>query len=212
MRPPRSVRARCGRAAATLLVPLVLLGCAARGVTADSPVQAPPGSVAPADTPVPRASEAPQAGRSAPRFVPERIELPDGVEAPVVPVSTVGAELVVPDDVSQVGWWDGSSRVGDPFGSVVVAGHVDSLDGLGLFHRLWSTEVGDEVVLSAEEGRQVYRVSEVRRVPRTDLVDDGEVFDAAGDPRLVLLTCVGVYDASRGGYPENLVVVAEPVR
>lgn len=202
-------REGCGRAAATLLVPLLLLGCAAPEVASQAPGQSPPGPSA--EAPVPRASEAPQAGRTAPRFVPERIGLPGGVEAPVVPVSTVGAELVVPEDVSQVGWWDGSSWVGDPFGSVVVAGHVDSLDGLGLFHRLWSTEVGDEVVLSAEGGRQAYRVSEVRRVPRTDLVDDGEVFDAGGDPRLVLLTCVGAYDAARGGYPENLVVVAQPV-
>jgi hypothetical protein len=33
-----------------------------------------------------------------------------------------------------VGWWDGSSYVGDPFGPTVIAGHVDVLDrGVGFF-------------------------------------------------------------------------------
>ena len=75
-------------------------------------------------TPVPSAREAqPAAGDT--RFVPERIELPGGAYTAVVPVATVGKELVVPEDPTKVGWWDGSSYVGDPYGSTVIAGHVD---------------------------------------------------------------------------------------
>jgi len=51
----------------------------------------------------------------------------------------------------------------------------------------------------------------VREVPRTDLVDDAEVFDIGGPPRLVLITCAGEFRPERGGYSRNLIVVARPV-
>ena len=46
-------------------------------------------------------------------------------------------ELAIPTDVDRAGWWDGSSRIGDPFGGIVVAAHIDSFDqGLGRFAEL----------------------------------------------------------------------------
>lgn len=162
--------------------------------------------------PVATAREAQRADRDPARFVPERIDLPGGASAVVVPVATVGRELVVPEDPGRVGWWDGSSYVGDEYGSTVIAGHVDSLDrGLGFFFRLWNARVGDRVLVSAEDGRQAYAITALRQVPRTDLVDDEEVFAIDGPPRLVLITCAGEYRPERGGYSRNLVVIARPV-
>jgi hypothetical protein len=60
------------------------------------------------------------------RFVPEQLVLPGDARAAVVPAQTVGGQLQVPSDVRHLGWWDGSSEAGDPFGSTVIAGHVDS--------------------------------------------------------------------------------------
>jgi LPXTG-site transpeptidase (sortase) family protein len=175
----------------------------------DGPVAVPLGD--PSPTPVPTAREArPAAGDT--RFVPERIDLPGGAYSAVVPVATVGNELVVPEDPTKVGWWDGSSYVGDPYGSTVIAGHVDVFDrGIGFFFRLWNIKVGERVVLSAGDVRQAYKITTVRQVPRTDLVDDAEVFDIAGPPRLVLITCAGEFRPERGGYSRNLIVVAHPV-
>jgi hypothetical protein len=172
---------------------------------------APPlGAPAPA-TPVATASEARPAASDTPRFIPERIELPGDASAAIVPVATVGRELVVPEDPGRVGWWDGSSYVGDPYGSTVIAGHVDTVDrGLGFFFRLWNIKVGERVVLRAGHLRQAYKITALRQVPRTDLVDDG-VFDIGGPPRLVLITCAGNFRADRGGYSRNLIVVARPV-
>ena len=137
---------------------------------------------------------------------------PGGASASVVPVATVGRELVVPEEPGKVGWWDGSSYVGDDYGSTVIAGHVDTLDqGIGFFFRLWHIEVGERVVLSAGNVRQAYTITTLRQVPRTDLVDDKEVFDIDGPPRLVLITCAGEFRPDRGGYSRNLVVVARPV-
>jgi LPXTG-site transpeptidase (sortase) family protein len=169
------------------------------------------GDVAPT-TPVATAREARRADTDPGRFVPERIALPGGVYAAVVPVATAGRELVIPEDPGKVGWWDGSSYVGDEYGSTVIAGHVDSLDrGIGFFFRLWNARVGERVVLSAGTERQAYRITALRQVPRTDLVDDEEVFAVDGPPRLVLVTCAGEFRTDRGGYSRNLVVIATPV-
>ena len=127
-------------------------------------------------------------------------------------MATVGRELVVPEHPGKVGWWDGSSYVGDEYGSTVIAGHVDTLDrGIGFFFRLWNIEVGERVVLSAGNVRQAYTITALRQVPRTDLVDDEEIFDIDGPPRLVLITCAGEFRPDRGGYSRNLIVIARPV-
>ena len=95
----------------------------------------------------------------------------------------------------------------------MIAGHVDVLDhGLGFFFRLWHAKVGERVVLSAGDRRQAYTITTLREVPRTDLVDDDEVYDISGPPRLVLITCAGEFRPELGGYSRNLVVVARPVR
>jgi LPXTG-site transpeptidase (sortase) family protein len=152
------------------------------------------------------------AASDTPRFIPDRIALPGGVSAAVVPVATERRELVVPEDSGTVGWWDGSSYVGDPYGSTVIAGHVDTFDrGVGFFFRLWNIKVGERVVLSAGHRRQAYKITSLRQVPRTDLVDEDEVFDIKGSPRLVLITCAGEFRADRGGYSHNLIVVAHPI-
>ena len=175
----------------------------------NGPVAVPLGD--PSPTTVPTAREA-RAAAGDTRFVPERIDLPGGAHTAVVPVATDGSELVVPEDPTKVGWWDGSSYVGDPYGSTVIAGHVDVFDrGIGFFFQLWNIEVGERVVLSAGDVRQAYKITTVRQIPRTDLVDEAEAFDIAGPPRLVLITCAGEFRADRGGYSRNLIVVARPV-
>ena len=205
-----------GRAIGVQLVLSVALVGVAVAQLAVLPVPGRPGTpplgeVAPT-IPVATAREGRPVDSDATRFVPERIDLPGGAHATVVPVATVGRELVVPEDPDKVGWWDGSSYIGDEYGSTVIAGHVDTLDrGIGFFFRLWHIEVGERVVLSAGNVRQAYTITALRQVPRTDLVDDKEVFDIDGPPRLVLITCAGEFRPDRGGYSRNLIVIARPV-
>jgi LPXTG-site transpeptidase (sortase) family protein len=211
---PRGRRPMLGRAIGVQIVlSVALLGVAVAQLAVlpvpNGPMAVPLGD--PSPTSVATAREArPAAGDT--RFVPERIDLPGGAYTAVVPVATVGNELVVPEDPTKVGWWDGSSYVGDPYGSTVIAGHVDVFDrGIGFFFRLWNIKVGERVVLSAGDVRQAYEITTVRQVPRTDLVDDAEVFDIGGSPRLVLITCAGEFRPDREGYSRNLIVVARPV-
>jgi LPXTG-site transpeptidase (sortase) family protein len=212
----RGPRPVLGRAIGVQLVLSVVLVGVAVAQLAVLPVPGRPGSpplgeVVPT-IPVGTAQEGRPADSDTTRFVPERIDLPGGAYAAVVPVATVGRELVVPEDPGKVGWWDGSSYVGDDYGSTVIAGHVDSFDrGIGFFFRLWHIKVGERVVLSARNTRQAYIITTLRQVSRTDLVDDEEVFDIHGPPRLVLITCAGEFRPDRGGYSRNLIVIARPV-
>jgi hypothetical protein len=208
-----SQRPKVGRVIGIQMILCVsLLGVAVVQLAVPGRPGAPPlGNLVPTP-PVAAASEARPASSDRPRFIPERIDLPGDASAAIVPVATVGRELVVPEDPGRVGWWDGSAYVGDPYGSTVIAGHVDVVDrGLGFFYRLWNIKVGERIVLTAGHLRQAYKITALRQVARTDLVDDEEVFDIGGPPRLVLITCAGDFRADRGGYSRNLIVVARPV-
>ncbi|GAA4690562.1 class F sortase [Nocardioides nanhaiensis] len=144
-------------------------------------------------------------------FAPQAVVLPDGARAPVRPATTRAGELVVPEDVRHVGWWDGSAAAGDPFGSTVVAGHVDSATaGLGYFARLLDVRPGEQVTLRAGARRAVYRVTSVRTLDKQSLATTAGVLDQTGPHRLVLITCSGSFTPGEG-YDSNLVVVAEPV-
>ena len=81
-------------------------------------------------------------------------------------MSTVDGELQVPKHVDHLGWWDGSSWLDDPFGSTVIAGHVDSAtEGLGFFAQLLEVRRDDRVqVLGASGQRQTFKVTSVRTV------------------------------------------------
>jgi LPXTG-site transpeptidase (sortase) family protein len=138
--------------------------------------------------------------------------LPGNARAEVIPAETVDGQLKVPEDVDHVGWWDGSAYAGDPFGSTVIAGHVDSdTEGIGFFVKLQRIKAGDVVTLRAGPRRLSYRIAEVRMVDRQALATDSEAFDQTGAHRLVLITCTGTFRRDRGGYESNLVVIGRPL-
>jgi LPXTG-site transpeptidase (sortase) family protein len=162
--------------------------------------------------PVPSARSGAPGPNARVRFVPTSVVLPGGARAAVEPAQTVDTVLAVPENVRHVGWWDGSAYAGDPFGSTVIAGHVDSAtDGLGFFARLLRVQRGEMVTLRDGKHRQRYRITSVRTVAQQALATTSAAFDQSGEHRLVLITCTGAYLPQRGGYQSNLVVIAEPV-
>lgn len=133
-------------------------------------------------------------------------------QIPVVPVGVVGnSRLEVPDDPRNVGWWAGGAAPGDPNGTVVLAGHLDSADrGLGVFATLLTVRTGQQVTVRDATGRQHrYQVTTRRSYPRDRL--PSWVFQRGGTPRLMLLTCGGRYDARHHHYTQTVVVLAKPV-
>lgn len=146
------------------------------------------------------------------RFEPELLDLPGGLSAPVHPAPTVGGELQVPENVDHVGWWDGSAYAGDPFGSTVLAGHIDSAEqGLGFFTELLNLQVGDRVTLRSGTDEVRYRVTSTELIDKDALATDTAAFGQTGDHRLVLITCSGRWRPEVHSYESNFVVVAHRV-
>ena len=165
-----------------------------------------------ATSPVPSAREGRAAKSERVQFQPQLLVLSGDARAEVKPATTVKGELKVPEDVRHVGWWDGSAYAGEPFGSTVIAGHVDSrTGGIGFFVRLKRIKIGDVVTLRDGEHRQRYKITSIQTVARRALATDSQAFDQTGDHRLVLITCTGTYRRDRGGYENNLVVIGRPL-
>ena len=196
-------------------------GCAARGVDVgpQSPTPAatatpttPTSSPTPTASPgaVPPAKRAPSALVAEP---PVLIALTGGREVPIRSVGTTAEGVLdVPDDIGRAGWWRGGARLGDPFGSILVAAHVDSsTQGLGPFAELLTVSRGARLRLSSEHLTQTFEVRSRQLVAQGSLVREGWLFDASGEARLTLVTCAPPYDAARGGYQNLAVVTAVPV-
>jgi hypothetical protein len=146
-------------------------------------------------------------------FRPLTLTLPGGVTAPILSsgVHSDGS-LVIPDDPSTVGWWNGGALAGDVYGSVVVAGHVDSARyGLGVMAQLKTLRPGQVVELKAGNQRQRYRIGSRRELPQAELAGRSDAFRQDIAPRLVLITCGGAFDPDRHRYQDNLILFADPV-
>ncbi|MBZ5738877.1 class F sortase [Nocardioides mangrovi] len=144
---------------------------------------------------------------------PTAVRLPSGRSVPVVAVgSRHNGVLDVPADVRSAGWWSGGSRLGDPFGSTLIAGHVDSVDqGLGAYAELLSVRPRQRVVLSSPHLRQTFSIVSLDLVAKRDTADVRRLSAASGGRRLTLVTCAPPYDAGRGGYQRLAVVTARPL-
>ena len=193
---------------------LCLAGCS--GAAAAQSATTSPSGASEASQAAPSAVETAREGHPAKtervRFVPTEVVLPDHARAAVLPAQTVDGVLRVPENVRHVGWWDGSAYAGDPFGSVVIAGHVDSAtEGLGFFARLSGTRKGEVITVRAGAHSLRYRVTAVRTVAKKALASDSAAFDQTGNPRLVLITCGGQFHRDQGGYDSNLLVIATPI-
>lgn len=195
---------------------LAVVGCSAsdaQQATGDTTGEEPRTTLRTADPPVDGTAEvAEPAPSQVSARAPNAVRLPSGAVLPVDRSATAAdGTLAIPDDVERAGWWDGGARLGDPFGGIVVAAHVDSFEqGIGPFAELLSARPGDVVELRAEGLRQRFEVVSVALVPKSAIRPDSDVFSVVGSPRLVLITCGGAYDAAAGGYQDNLVVIAEP--
>ena len=115
--------------------------------------------------------------------------------------------LQVPASTAVAGWYAGSPRPGT-VGAAVIAGHVDSRSGLGIFFWLRKLRPGDRIYVGRADGTMaVFTVTAVRKVAK-DLFPTAAVYGPVPDPELRLITCGGVFDRSFGSYLSNIVVFA----
>jgi len=118
--------------------------------------------------------------------------------------------LQVPPTTTVAGWYTGSPRPG-AIGSAVIAGHIDSVAGPGVFFRLSQLQVGARVyVRRADRSLAVFAVTSVRSYAK-DHFPTADVYGAVPDAELRLITCGGTFDYSTRSYLSNTVVFAKEV-
>ena len=144
---------------------------------------------------------------------PRAVRLPGSGWLAVAAVGTHHSGLLdVPDDVRRIGWWEGGARIGDPFGSVLLAGHVDSsTQGLGPYSELLSAPKGAEVSVRTADRTTRWRISSRQLVPIGDLGKHPRILSPKGPARLTMVTCAPPFVADDGGYQNLAVVEALPV-
>jgi hypothetical protein len=115
--------------------------------------------------------------------------------------------LQVPSSTAVAGWFTGSPRPG-AVGAAVIAGHVDSRSGPGIFFWLRTLRPGDKVYVGRSDGTMgVFTVFTVRKYAK-DQFPTSAVYGSVPDAELRLITCGGVFDRSLGSYLSNVVVFA----
>ena len=120
---------------------------------------------------------------------------------------TSGGALQVPPTTAVAGWYTGSPRPG-AIGSAVIAGHIDSVTGPGIFYRLSQLQRGDRVYVRRADGTlAIFEVTQVQSYAKNDF-PTAAVYGPVPDPELRLITCGGTFDYSTRSYLSNTVVYA----
>ena len=145
----------------------------------------------------------------------EQVAPPASLTIPVIGVRTNlirlgltrSGALQVPRTTAVAGWYTGSPRPG-AVGSAVIAGHVDSYLGPGVFFRLRDLRKGDRVYVRESSGRvAVFQVMSVHLYTHSSF-PRALVYGPTPTPTLRLITCGGTFDYQTRGYLSNVVVYA----
>jgi hypothetical protein len=131
-----------------------------------------------------------------------------GVKAPIINLGlNPNGTLQVPRTTTVVGWYTGSPRPGAT-GSAVIAGHVDSRTGPGIFFWLKNMRPGERIYVRRADGTlAVFTVTAVRIYAKSTF-PTARVYGPVPDAELRLITCGGTFDYARGSYLSNVVVYA----
>lgn len=150
-----------------------------------------------------------------PSSEPMTVSVPDlGIEAPMVETDIVDNELIIPDDVRKVTRYVGGAAPGDPTGTVLIAGHVNSRRmGRGALFPLAGIEPGTVITVNDAKGA-AHRYVTVGLITTGKDTLPADIFSKEGEPRLVMITCGGpLLRTATGGssYRDNVIVTARPL-
>ena len=198
-------------AAAALIGGLLVVGGSVTGLAVASQTghaAVPVGKPRLVPVPIGRQAPVPQ---PSPQYVPK----PTGLVIPTIGVRTslvrlgitTSGALQVPASTSVAGWYTGSARPG-AIGSAVIAGHIDSLSGPGVFFRLRLLRPGNRVYVRRANGSlAVFEVTAVHTYLKTRFPTVA-VYGPEPNAQLRLITCGGTFDYATGHYLSNVIVYA----
>jgi sortase (surface protein transpeptidase) len=209
--------------AAALTVGLLAVGAGVTGLTLshgqapDKHLPAKPSTVAAPTAAAPRFTPVPNQTAQAPGGLSgvAQVALPVSLTVPAIGVKTslihlglqANGSLQVPATTAVAGWYTESPRPG-AVGSAVIAGHVDSKSGPGVFYWLRNLKAGNKVYVTRADGSvavfDVTRVDEYQKAAFPTSI----VYGATPDAELRLITCGGTFDSTTGHYLSNIIAYA----
>jgi hypothetical protein len=210
-RPPAAAPspARQGLAVPALAVAVAVAALAGVAVALSVGAPGPGPAPAPVVAAVAPAPPVPGATVAVADVRPVALRVPDaGVSVDLIDLGLDPAgALEVPVDPADAGWFRLGPAPGER-GPAVIAGHVDSRAGPGVFYRLREMEPGDEVTVERADGQQVrFRVTGVLAVDKDEFPTDA-VYGPTPLAELRLITCGGEFDRAEGSYVGNVIVSA----
>ena len=140
---------------------------------------------------------------------PVRLEIPAiGVQTSLIRLGLTSAGMLqAPPTTTVAGWYTGSPRPGAT-GTAVIAGHIDSATGPGVFFRLRLMRPGELVYVRRADGSlAVFLVTAVHTYPKADF-PTSSVYGPVPDAQLRIITCGGTFDSTTGHYLSNVIVFA----
>ena len=183
-----------------------------------SGVTAPTSTTRPSDTGgraqfIPPGGGTLQAPVSAPKAVaapsvPVRVQIPslriDGSPLESLHLLSDGA-MKPPTKFGVAGWYSEGTRPG-AVGPAVIAGHVDSVSGPGIFLHLGSIKPGASIIVTTKTGQKYrFTVTDVHQYPK-NAFPVSVVYGPTPLAMLRLITCAGDFDQQTHHYLDNLVV------
>jgi sortase (surface protein transpeptidase) len=207
---------------AALTVGVLAVGAGTAGLlsthahASDARLSAKPSTVAaPKFTPVPNQTAQAPGGLSGqtPVAQPVSLTIPAiGVKTSIIHLGLeANGTLQVPSSTTVVGWYTDSPRPG-AVGSAVIAGHVDSYTGPGVFYFLRDLKAGERVyVTRADKSVAVFSVTSVESYAKAAF-PSSIVYGPAPDAELRLITCGGAFDRTTGHYLSNVIAYATLVQ
>jgi sortase (surface protein transpeptidase) len=212
------------RMVAALLAALAITGCAG---AKEAPSRAYRGLVnhfneyaderSPATEQVPAEVRLPRTERT-PARAPAQGSVPVRIEIPAIDVRSRldrvdlkrDGTIAPPRDWDIAAWYRRGVRPGQR-GAAVILGHVDSVNGPAVFHRLHELTAGDVIRVVRKDGTKVrFAVRRSAHYPKTRF-PTSEVYLPTREPTLRLITCGGRFDPAKRSYRSNLVVFADRI-
>lgn len=137
---------------------------------------------------------------------PTRVRIASiGVDSPLenLVIDKTGA-LQSPASYGEAGWFSEGTQPGDS-GPAVIAGHVDSKAGPGVFYRLRDLKSGDQAQVQRAGKWLTFTVTATDKYSKAAF-PSAKVYGPTPDPELRLITCGGTFDPTKDSYRDNIVV------
>ena len=163
--------------------------------------------------PPPAAAGAPPGTAALPRSRPVSLAIPAiGVHTNIInlglgPHHTLQVPPLTQKGVQEAGWYDLGPTPGQ-LGPAVIAGHVNSYQGPGVFFRLGALRPGDQIhITRADHTVATFRVDAVDEYRKVSF-PDRQVYGPVGYAGLRVITCGGRFDDQTHHYLSNIVIYA----